>query len=133
MNKNLQSTVRLYTQCRTNKRLVSEERYLEERIAHVERNFSALATGLGGAVRRTARLRDKGDRIVKTLQDFASTEVGTMRKSLDGLAECLSALENCQQLKVRRCSRVVFCRLQALDSQKANVGAKSQLPSNTCM
>ena len=67
----------------------------------MERNFSALATDLGGAVRRTARLRDKGDRLVKTLQDFASTEMGTMRKSLDGLAECLSALENCQQLKVR--------------------------------
>ena len=66
----------------------------------MERNFSALAADLGGTVRRTAKLRDKGDRIVKTLQDFASTETGTMRKSLDGLAECFSALENCQQLKV---------------------------------
>lgn len=67
----------------------------------MERNFSALALDLGGMARKTARLRDKGDRIVQTLKDFSTTESGTMRKSLEGVAECLSALENCQQLKVR--------------------------------
>lgn len=81
-------------------RLVSEEKYLENRVSHVERNFSSLATDLGGMVRRTARLRDKGDRIVKTLQDFASSEGGDMKKSLDGMADCFSALEDCNQLKV---------------------------------
>lgn len=75
---------------------------MEDRIAHVERNFSALATDLGGMVRRTARLRDKGDKIVKTLQDFATTEAGSMKTSLDGLAECSAAIENCNQLKVNR-------------------------------
>lgn len=83
-------------------RLVSEEKYLEDRIVHVERNFSALATGLGGMVRRTARLRDKGDTIVKTLKDFATTESGEMKKSLEGVAECFSAMEDCNHLKVRR-------------------------------
>ena len=81
-------------------RLVSEERYLEDRIAHVERNFAALATDMGGLVRRTARLRDKGDKVVKTFQDFASNENGCMKKSLEGLAECSSMLEDCSQLKV---------------------------------
>ena len=85
-------------------RLVSEERYLEDRISHVERNFAALATDMGGMVRRTARLRDKGDKIVKTFQDFASNESGSMKKSLDGLAECCSALEDGNQFKVSDCS-----------------------------
>lgn len=67
----------------------------------MERNFSSLATGLGGMVRRTARLRDKGDRIVKTLQDFASAESGEMKKSLEGVADCFSAMEDCNHLKVR--------------------------------
>ena len=80
---------------------------MEERIAHVERNFASLALELGGMARKTARLRDKGDRIAKTLQDFSSTESGTMKKSLDGLAECFSALENCQQLKV--CVYYISC------------------------
>lgn len=83
-------------------RLVSEERYLEDRIGHVERNFSSLASDLGGMVRRTARLRDKGDRIVKTLQDFSSTESGEMKKSLEGMADCFSAMEDCNHLKVSR-------------------------------
>lgn len=66
----------------------------------MERNFASLATDLGGMVRKTARLRDKGDLVVKTLKDFASTENGRLRKSLEGLAECCSAMEDCNQLKV---------------------------------
>ncbi len=82
-------------------RLVSEEKYLEDRVTHVERNFSALATDLGGMVRKTARLRDKGDRIVKTLQSFSSNEPGELKKSLEAMADCFSAMEDCNQLKVR--------------------------------
>ena len=88
-------------------RLVSEERYLEDRISHVERNFAALASDMGGMVRRTARLRDKGDKIVKTFQDFAINENGCMKKSLDGLAECCSALEDCSQFKVNKVCRII--------------------------
>lgn len=73
---------------------------MEDRIAHVERNFSSLANDLGGVARRTARLRDKGDTIVKTLQDFASAESGDFKKSLEGVADCLSALEDCSHLMV---------------------------------
>ena len=86
---------------------MSEERYLEDRIGHVERNFAALATDMGGLVRRTARLRDKGDKVVKTFQDFASNENGCMKKSLEGLADCCSMLEDCSQLKV--CSHRLEC------------------------
>lgn len=90
---------------------MSEEKYLENRVANVERNFSSLATDLGGMVRRTARLRNKGDRIVKTMQDFASCESGEMRKSLEGMADCFSSLEDCNHLKVK-----VQQRLVVLDS-----------------
>ena len=80
--------------------MISEEKYLEGRVSHVERRFSSLATDLGGVMRKTARLRDKGDLVVKTLQDFAGSESGGMRKSLEGLAECCSAMEDFNQLKV---------------------------------
>lgn len=66
----------------------------------MERRVAALALDLGALTRKMARLRDKGDNMVKTLQDFASSESGTVRKSLEGLGECLSALENSQQLQV---------------------------------
>ncbi len=74
---------------------------MEGRVTHVERRFSSLATDLGGVTRKTARLRDKGDLVVKTLQDFAGCETGRMRKSLEGLAECFSAMEDFNQLKVQ--------------------------------
>ncbi len=73
---------------------------MEDRVAHVERRFSSLATDLGSVVRKTARLRDKGDQVVKTLQDFAVSESGQMKKSLEGLAECFLTMEDCNQLKV---------------------------------
>ena len=72
---------------------------------HVERHVAALALDLGALVRKMARLRDKGDKIVSSVRDFASSEAGTMRKSLEGLGECLSAVENSQQLQVRICIR----------------------------
>lgn len=82
--------------------LVSEEKYLKDRVEHVERHFAALAADVGGAVRKMALLRDKGDKLVKAIQDFASSEKGTLKTGLEGLAECLTAIENCQQLKIDR-------------------------------
>ena len=67
---------------------------------HVERHVAALALDLGALVRKMARMRDKGDKIVSSMRDFASAEAGSMRKSLEGLGECLSAVENSQQLQV---------------------------------
>ena len=80
-------------------RLISEEKFLEDRIAHVERHFSALATGLGAVVRKTAHLRNKGDTIVKTLHDFANNEGGEVRACLMAVADCFSALEDCSDMK----------------------------------
>ena len=73
---------------------------MEDRIAHVERNFATLATNFAGIARKMARLRDKGDTVVKTMRDFATTESGGTRKSLEGISECMSALENFQHLGV---------------------------------
>lgn len=82
-------------------RLVSEEKYLKDRVEHVERHFAAIAANVGGAVRKMALLRDKGDKLVKAINDFASSENGTLKNGLEGLAECLTAIENCQQVKVK--------------------------------
>ena len=78
-------------------------------MGHVERHVAALALDLGAMVRKMARLRDKGDKIVATTRDFASAEAGSMRKSLEGLGECLSAVENSQQLQVCVCVCVCVC------------------------
>ena len=69
-------------------------------MSHVERHVAALALDLGALARKMARMRDKGDKIVGSIREFASAESGSLRKSLEGLGECLSALENSQQLQV---------------------------------
>ena len=89
-----------HTHTHTHTRLVSEDKYMEDRIAHVERNFAALASNFAGITRKMARMRDKGDMLVKTMKDFATVESGETKRSLDGAAECMSALENFQQLGV---------------------------------
>ena len=79
---------------------MSEEKYLEDRIAHVERNFSALTTAMGGMARKTALMRDKGDKLVKTVQEMAAGESGAMKNHLDAVAECFAALEDYRQAQV---------------------------------
>ena len=74
---------------------------------HVERHVAALALDLGALVRKMARMRDKGDKVASTVRDFASSETGTMRKSLEGLGDCLLALENSQQLQVSLAARIL--------------------------
>ena len=49
-------------------RLIAEERYHEDRISHIERLFSALSLSIGGVARKTALMRDKGDKLSRTLQ-----------------------------------------------------------------
>ena len=78
-------------------------------MSHVERHVAALALDLGALARKMARMRDKGDKIVSSMRDFASAESGSLRKSLEGLGECLSALENSQQLQVCMCVCVCVC------------------------
>lgn len=65
-------------------------------------------------MRKTARLRNKGDNIVKSLHDFSSNESGDIKKSLEGIAECLSALEDCNHLKVRVRSCAVLLVMVAM-------------------
>ena len=77
----------------------------------MERHFSALATDLGGVVRKTAHLRNKGDNIVKTLHEFANNESGGVKSSLVAVADCFSALEDCNDVKVsdiKKRKRLIF-------------------------
>lgn len=50
------------------RRLVAEEQFHQDRVSHVERHYSFLAKDMGGIARKTALMRDKGDKLVKTLQ-----------------------------------------------------------------
>ena len=49
-------------------RLVAEEHYHQDRVGHVERHYAFLAKNMGSIGRKTALMRDKGDKLVKTLQ-----------------------------------------------------------------
>ena len=62
-----------YTYCR----LLAEERYHEDRILHTERNFAAIAMAMGGVARKTALLRDKGDKLARTLKVCIATYISS--------------------------------------------------------
>jgi hypothetical protein len=80
--------------------LIAEEKYHEERIGHVERNFAALSVAMGGIARKTALMRDKGDKLTKTIRSMSCNEVGTVRTTLESLAECLGGIEDYRQTEV---------------------------------
>lgn len=59
-----------------------------------------LSMTMGGMARKTAMMRDKGDKLVKTIQDMAAGEYGGTKKNLGAVAECFAALEDYRQTQV---------------------------------
>ena len=55
---------------------------------------------MGGMARKTALMRDKGDKLVKTVQELAAGESGSTKTHLEAVAECFAALEDYRQAQV---------------------------------
>jgi len=80
--------------------LAAEEKYLTDKINRVERHFAALHTNISGMIRKTARLRDKGDVLAKGINEFADEEHTPIGQKLKAIGECFAALEDFRQAKV---------------------------------
>ncbi|XP_066255158.1 CBY1-interacting BAR domain-containing protein 1 [Euwallacea similis] len=73
-----------------------EAKFLQDRLNVVEKNLALLCGTFGQYARKTARVRDKGDELVKAVLSYSSSE--TVNKSLsiglDSFADCMSTLSD---------------------------------------
>lgn len=72
-------------------------KFLESRITLVERNFTLFHEDITGIVRKNGRLREKFDKFVQDVQNYASQENPSIQIGLIGFSDCLAALEDYRQ------------------------------------
>lgn len=93
-----------------NKVHTSQTKFIQERIARVEKHFGQICTSLGAYTRKTARLRDKGDEVSTALLRYGEVENlnKSLRSSLCETADTLAAVQDFRNVEVERLeSRVV--------------------------
>ncbi|XP_016053062.1 PREDICTED: protein FAM92B [Miniopterus natalensis] len=95
----------------------SQVRVMEDTVTTAEKYFGQLCSLLAAYTRKTARLRDKADQLVKQLIDFANTETPEMRATVRNFAEDLAKVQDYRQAQVERLEVKVVNPLKLYGSQ----------------
>ncbi|KAJ1193073.1 hypothetical protein NDU88_002379 [Pleurodeles waltl] len=80
----------------------SQTRHIQEAVTNVEKHFGDLCQIFAAYVRKTARLRDKADLLVKEVHAFADTETPSLKNGLKNFADELAKLQDYRQAEVER-------------------------------
>ncbi|XP_070307547.1 CBY1-interacting BAR domain-containing protein 2 [Odocoileus virginianus] len=80
----------------------SQVRVMEDMVTNAEKSFGQFCSLLAAYTRKTARLRDKADQLVKQLINFANMENPEMRATLRNFAEDLAKVQDYRQAEVER-------------------------------
>ncbi|KAJ2953845.1 hypothetical protein O0L34_g1476 [Tuta absoluta] len=96
-----------------------QAKFIQDRITNVERNFGELCVVFGDYTRKTARLRDMGDDVAKSLKDYANNEIvnKSLSSGLENLAVTLTAIEEYRNCEVQRLEAKVLgelCQYEAI-------------------
>nr|XP_019602657.1 PREDICTED: protein FAM92B isoform X3 [Rhinolophus sinicus] len=95
----------------------SQVRVMENTVTNAEKYFGQFCSLLAAYTRKTARLRDKADQLVKQLIDFANTENPEMRVTLRNFAEDLAKVQDYRQAQVERLETKVVNPLKLYGTQ----------------
>ncbi|XP_058135618.1 CBY1-interacting BAR domain-containing protein 2 [Dasypus novemcinctus] len=95
----------------------SQLRGMERAVANADKYFGRFCALLAAYTRKTARLRDKADELVRQLLDFASTEQPELRATVRDLAEDLAKVQDYRQAEVERLETKVLSPLKLYGAQ----------------
>uniref|UniRef100_A0A8C5WTS2 CBY1 interacting BAR domain containing 2 n=1 Tax=Laticauda laticaudata TaxID=8630 RepID=A0A8C5WTS2_LATLA len=80
---------------------------MENTIANAEKYFGSFCSLMAAYTRKTAKLRDKSDILVKKLIDYANTENPELRTTVKNFAEDLAKVQDYRQAEVGRLEQKV--------------------------
>ncbi|XP_041417132.1 CBY1-interacting BAR domain-containing protein 2 [Xenopus laevis] len=80
----------------------AQVKIMETTVANAEKYFGQFCSVLASYTRKTAKLRDKSDELVKNLIDFANTENPELRTALKNMAEELAKIQDYRHAQVER-------------------------------
>ncbi|KAG9478731.1 hypothetical protein GDO78_012409 [Eleutherodactylus coqui] len=80
----------------------NQTRQIQETVSNVEKHFGELCQIYAGYVRKTARLRDKADLLVREVNAYADTETPNLKHGLKAFADELAKLQDYRHAEVER-------------------------------
>nr|XP_060644245.1 CBY1-interacting BAR domain-containing protein 2 [Anolis sagrei ordinatus] len=80
----------------------TQVKIMEKTVSNAEQYFGKFCTLMAAYTRKTAKLRDKADLLVKQLIDFANTENPELRTTTKAFAEDLAKVQDYRQAEVER-------------------------------
>ncbi|XP_013982551.1 CBY1-interacting BAR domain-containing protein 2 [Salmo salar] len=86
---------------------------MELTVSHAEKYLGQFCSLLASYTRKTAKLRDQADMLVRQLNDFSNTEDPELRTCLKNLAEDLAMVQDYRQAEVERLEIKVVTPLKA--------------------
>uniref|UniRef100_A0A8C8RI73 Family with sequence similarity 92 member B n=1 Tax=Pelusios castaneus TaxID=367368 RepID=A0A8C8RI73_9SAUR len=92
-------------------------RIMENTVANAEKYFGQFCTLMAAYTRKTAKLRDKSDLLVKQLIDYANTENPELRSTMKSFAEELAKVQDYRQAEVERLETKVVEPLKRYGTQ----------------
>uniref|UniRef100_UPI00398ED794 CBY1-interacting BAR domain-containing protein 1 n=1 Tax=Pristiophorus japonicus TaxID=55135 RepID=UPI00398ED794 len=80
----------------------SQTKYIQNTVANVEKHFGVLCCLFAAYARKTARLRDKSDILVKELREYANTETPNLKYGLNSFADHYALVQDYRHAEVER-------------------------------
>lgn len=80
----------------------NQTKKIQENITNVEKHFGEMCQLFAGYARKTARLRDKADLLVREIGAYADTETPNLKKGMKQFADHLAKIEDYRQAEVER-------------------------------
>lgn len=80
----------------------NQTKQIQENITNVEKHFGDMCQIFTAYVRKTARLRDKGDELVREINVYAETETPNLKTGMKQFADQLAKIEDYRQAEVER-------------------------------
>ncbi|XP_056267917.1 CBY1-interacting BAR domain-containing protein 1 [Pseudoliparis swirei] len=80
----------------------NQTRKIQENITNVEKHFGEMCQLFSAYVRKTARLRDKSDVLVREIGVYADTETPHLKRGLKQFADHLAKIQDYRQAEVER-------------------------------
>nr|XP_045237906.1 CBY1-interacting BAR domain-containing protein 2 isoform X4 [Macaca fascicularis] len=105
----------------------SQVRGMDNTVANTEKYFGQFCSLLAAYTRKTARLRNKADQLVKQLIDFANSENPELRATMRGFAEDLAKVQDYRQAQVERLETKVVNPLKLYGAQIKQTRAETRV------
>ncbi|XP_048672716.1 CBY1-interacting BAR domain-containing protein 2 isoform X2 [Caretta caretta] len=100
---------------------------MENTVANAEKYFGQFCALMASYARKTAKLRDKSDLLVKQLIDYANTENPELRSTMKNFAEELAKVQDYRQAEVERLETKVVEPLKRYGVQLKQTQAESNV------